>query len=77
MKKLQTPEGSFYATAAAEGEDDVRFLYCACAISYILQDWTGVDCDRAVDYIKRCITYEGGMAVAPGEMCKIMRGRFD
>lgn len=33
------------------GEADMRFLYCACAISYILDDWSGVDVDRAVNYI--------------------------
>ena len=30
----------------------MRFLYCACCISYILKDWTGVDKDLATKYIK-------------------------
>jgi prenyltransferase beta subunit len=60
------PSGAFRATLSESGEADVRFLYCACAISAILQDWSAVDCDRAVEYILQCITYEGGIAVMPG-----------
>lgn len=30
----------------------MRFLYCACATSYILNDWTGLNRDLAVSYIK-------------------------
>ena len=29
----------------------MRFLYCACAISYILGDWSGVNIPLAVSYI--------------------------
>jgi prenyltransferase beta subunit len=60
------PSGAFRATLSESGEADVRFLYCACAISAILQDWSAVDRDRAVDYILQCVTYEGGIAVMPG-----------
>lgn len=44
----------------------MRFLFCACAISFLLSDWSGVDLERCVDYIQRCITYEGGIALSPG-----------
>ena len=33
-------------------ENDMRFIYCACCISYILNDWSGVDIPRVVQYIK-------------------------
>jgi hypothetical protein len=33
-------------------ESDVRFIYCACCISYMLNDWSGIDQDKAVEYIR-------------------------
>jgi prenyltransferase beta subunit len=65
------------------GEADVRFLYCACAICALLDGtgdgpgagagagaegvWASLDVERAVAFVLRCITYEGGIAVIPGE----------
>jgi geranylgeranyl transferase type-1 subunit beta len=40
LKTLQQPSGAFSATKEG-GECDMRFLYCACAISAALDDWTG------------------------------------
>jgi len=44
----------------------MRFLFCACAISTALDDWSGIDRDKAVAFIRSCITYEGGIALLPG-----------
>ena len=30
----------------------MRFVYCACCISYVLDNWSGVDIDKAVVFIK-------------------------
>ena len=30
----------------------MRFVYSASAVCYILQDWSGMDTDKAVEYIK-------------------------
>jgi len=62
------PSGAFRATYNDSGEADVRFLFCACAISAALGDWSAVNMDAAVGYILRCVTYEGGIAVMPGEL---------
>ena len=35
-------------------ESDVRFAYCACAISYMLNDWRGVDVEKATAWILKC-----------------------
>ena len=43
---------SFQPTADGS-ENDMRFIYCACCISYILNDWSGVDIPRVVQYIKK------------------------
>lgn len=34
-------------------ERDVRFVYCACAISYILNDWSGINIENTVEHIKQ------------------------
>lgn len=36
-----------------ECENDMRFVYCAACICYILQDWSGMDIEKAVDYIQK------------------------
>lgn len=61
------PSGAYRATLSVTGEADVRFLYCACAISSVLKDWSAVNIPLAVQYIVRCFTYEGGIAVMPGK----------
>lgn len=33
-------------------EKDARFLYCACAVSYILNDWSGLDVEKSVQYAR-------------------------
>jgi geranylgeranyl transferase type-1 subunit beta len=45
---------SSFAPTYGSTERDVRFVFCACVISYILDDWSGVDVDRAVDFIRQC-----------------------
>jgi prenyltransferase beta subunit len=66
LRLLQRDDGSF-GCIAGPSEQDMRFLYCACAISYLLGDWSGVDVDRAVGYIQSCRAYDGGVALIPGQ----------
>lgn len=33
----------------------MRFVYCACAISYMLDDWSGVDMPAVVRYVNACL----------------------
>lgn len=41
---------SFAATLEGS-ESDVRFVYCACSICYILQDWSAINIETATNYI--------------------------
>ena len=43
-------------------ETDMRFCYCACAISSMLNDWSGVDKDRLSKFIMSCVGYQGGIS---------------
>ncbi|XP_028411287.1 geranylgeranyl transferase type-1 subunit beta-like [Dendronephthya gigantea] len=64
LKHLQLNDGSFCATADGS-ENDMRFIFCACSISYMLNDWSGVDADGAVKYIQDSLAYEHGFAQGP------------
>jgi hypothetical protein len=68
LRLYQTPSGCFQATKSGSEACDMRFLYCACAISQMLNDWSGVNRDRAADYIWSCLSYEGGFALTPGKV---------
>ena len=48
-------------------ERDVRFIFCACSISYILNDWSGLDIQKTVNHIIKLQSYEYGVAQSPGE----------
>lgn len=54
VRACQNPDGSFMAMVTG-CESDMRFLYCASCVSAILDDWSGVDIPRAIDYILRSI----------------------
>jgi geranylgeranyl transferase type-1 subunit beta len=64
LKSLQLPDGSFQPMAYG-CESDVRFIYCACCISYMLNDWSGIDQDKAVEYIRMSQGYDYGIAQGP------------
>lgn len=54
VQACQNPDGSFKALITGS-ESDMRFLYCACCISMILNDWSGIDKAKAIDYILKSI----------------------
>lgn len=63
---LQDKEtGSYFSMI--DGELDIRFLYCACVICYILDDFTGIpNKTKAIQYLCSLQTYDGSMAFEPG-----------
>jgi geranylgeranyl transferase type-1 subunit beta len=72
LKALQRKDGSFQCVHVTS-EHDMRFLYCACAISYMLHDWSGVDIDRALSYIESCRSFDGAIALIPEQVSRICR----
>lgn len=64
LRACQREDGSF-TTTPKDGENDLRTLYCAFAISAMLNDWSGIDVERAKTFIASCRTYEGGYGQAP------------
>ncbi|XP_071844987.1 geranylgeranyl transferase type-1 subunit beta-like [Apostichopus japonicus] len=65
LKALQLPSGSFQATSDGS-ENDMRFLYCACCISHIIQDWGGIDIERAIKFIHQSLAHDFGIGEVPG-----------
>jgi len=55
----QLEDGSFMAILD-HSEDDARYIYSACLICYLLDDWSPIDKDLTVQYLVHCQTYEGG-----------------
>lgn len=65
LRSLQLENGSFLAYQG-EAEHDMRFVYCACAISAVLNLWDYISVPKILDFIKSCQTYEGGFGLHPG-----------
>ncbi|CAF0826764.1 unnamed protein product [Brachionus calyciflorus] len=64
IQALQLLDGSLTATSQ-DYENDVRFLYSACCICYILNDWSFIDIERAYSFLLSCMTYEGAFGQNP------------
>ena len=64
LKTLQQPNGSFSPFVGSH-ENDMRFIYCACCISFILNDFSGIDIKKSIEYIKKSQNYDGGFGTAP------------
>lgn len=64
LKMLQLEDGSFTATFDGS-ENDVRFLYSASCVCYILNDWSAINIDKATKYLLNCLTYEGAFGQNP------------
>lgn len=65
LRHLQLPNGSFKPSVLG-GESDMRLVYCAVAVSRLLNDWSGIDKDKCAQFIKNSLSYEGAFAQCPG-----------
>ncbi|KAK0222201.1 terpenoid cyclases/protein prenyltransferase alpha-alpha toroid [Armillaria fumosa] len=64
LKSCQRDDGSF-STVTGSGDTDLRTLYCAFAISSMLDDWSGINVELALQFVAKCRTYEGGYGQSP------------
>ncbi|KAK4406129.1 Geranylgeranyl transferase type-1 subunit beta [Sesamum angolense] len=65
MKDLQQPDGCFMPIHTG-GETDLRFVFCAAAICSMMGNWSGMDREKAKEYIVNCQSYDGGFGLIPG-----------
>lgn len=71
LKDLQQEDGSFKCIAVGS-EQDTRFLFCACTIAHMLNDWSAVDVDKAVSFVRRCRSFDGAIALLPGQVSTLL-----
>lgn len=60
----QVADGGFVTMPGAD-DADLRMTYCAFVVCALLGDWSCIDLPRAISYIHRCRTYEGGYGQTP------------
>lgn len=53
LSACQRSDGSFSIFPRSE-DSDLRSIYCAFAISHMLDDWSAIDVDRATGFITSC-----------------------
>uniref|UniRef100_A0A7E4V684 Geranylgeranyl transferase type I subunit beta n=1 Tax=Panagrellus redivivus TaxID=6233 RepID=A0A7E4V684_PANRE len=64
VRQCQLIDGSFSVFAGAS-EADMRFVFCAAAICYILDGFEYIDVDAMVEFIQKSRSYEGGFGQGP------------
>jgi len=65
LRKLQRVDGSF-CPVAGDSENDMRFVYCAASVSYMLNDFSGIDIPKVVQYIKNSQSFDAAIGQGPG-----------
>lgn len=65
LKALQNSEGSFRSHRECS-EADMRFLFCACAISAMIGRWEGVNKEAATEFVKNSMSYDSGIGLYTG-----------
>ncbi|KAJ6477181.1 terpenoid cyclases/protein prenyltransferase alpha-alpha toroid [Mycena vitilis] len=65
VRACQTPNGSFSNTPNGGGDSDLRNVYSAFSICWLLGDWSSIDVEHAIAFIASCRTYEGGYGQLP------------
>ncbi|TYJ57561.1 hypothetical protein B9479_001643 [Cryptococcus floricola] len=70
VRSCQSPNGSFSPTADSYTlggfQSDARMAYCACAVSNMIGDMSGIDVPLLKQWIESCRTWEGGYGSRPG-----------
>lgn len=66
LKKCQKEDGSFQATIDSL-EADLRFLYSAAVISFLLGDFSAINIEKALKFIFNCQNNDGAFGLRPFE----------
>jgi len=65
IKNCQLPNGSFRACGTQDTENDMRFVYCAVAICLMLNDFSCINVQSILNFIRSSISHDGGIGQAP------------
>merc|ERR1712151_1198932 len=64
LMRMKSPQGGFMMHD--QGETDMRGTYCALAVASMLNILTDELIDGVPEYVRRCQTWEGGIAGEEG-----------
>eukprot|EP01006_Ploeotia_vitrea_P063688 TRINITY_DN86049_c0_g1_i1.p1 TRINITY_DN86049_c0_g1~~TRINITY_DN86049_c0_g1_i1.p1 ORF type:complete len:442 (-),score=26.32 TRINITY_DN86049_c0_g1_i1:145-1470(-) len=64
VRSCQAEDGGF-RNIMLGSEADVRFVYSACVICELLKDWSGMDVEKATDFLVQCQRYDGAFGERP------------
>lgn len=67
LKSLQNPKNGCFRAVEFGSEEDTRFIFCAAAIGFMLQDWRGIDVRAAIRFILSTQSFDGGFGLCPGQ----------
>ncbi|CDZ97303.1 Protein geranylgeranyltransferase Type I, beta subunit [Phaffia rhodozyma] len=66
LRSCQFEDGSFSPLRKEmNAERDVRMVLCACVISDLVADWTGVNVEQSERFVQACCSYDGGFGQRP------------
>lgn len=65
LRQLQNDQGSFRSHRECN-EADMRFLFCACAISAMIGRWDGVNKELATQFVRNSMSYDSGIGLYRG-----------
>mmetsp|Transcript_128191 Transcript_128191/g.256015 ORF Transcript_128191/g.256015 Transcript_128191/m.256015 type:complete len:455 (+) Transcript_128191:174-1538(+) len=68
LQKWQLPDGSFccvHGISSLDSENDMRFVYCAACICYMLDLWSAVDVERMAQFILSSQSYDSAFGMGP------------
>merc|ERR1711959_552367 len=68
LRKWQLSDGSFccvHGISSLDSENDMRFVYCAACISYMLDLWYAIDVELMWQFILSARSYDGAFGMGP------------
>ena len=61
---LQNKDGSFLS-ARDGGECDMRYVYCACCVCFMINDWRFVDMDKISEFVLKSVSFDFAIGQGP------------
>lgn len=61
---LQNEDGSFLSSLDG-GECDMRYVYCACCICFMVDDWRFVDANKVAEFVRRSVSFDFSIGQGP------------
>ncbi|KZT59400.1 terpenoid cyclases/Protein prenyltransferase [Calocera cornea HHB12733] len=65
LKQTQLEDGSFEPWLGSQEGGDIRIIYGALAVCQMLNNWSGIDIQRTISYVRACRARDGGYGQTP------------